>query len=132
MSTSRAKTLGTAVAATGVLHLAFGVVSFREPLTAMVKSGILASLDGAADRQATLWYFVAGGFLISAGLTIRWAVKLAGRVPGPMAWGLLIIAMLGVIVAPVSGFWLVLIEGALLVLTTRSSKRLEVLGVTSR
>ena len=123
MAVTRGTVLGYAVAATGVIHLAFGLVNFGPPLRAMVDAGLVNSMGGAADRQATLWYFVAGGFLLTAGLTIRWADRLIGRVPPPMAWGLLVIAVLGVTIAPASGFWLVLVEGVLLVLATRKAAR---------
>ncbi len=52
-SRNRAVVVGTAITATGVLHLAIGAIAFREPLPGMARAGVLNSLDGRADRQAT-------------------------------------------------------------------------------
>ena len=113
-SRRRAITTSWVVTATGVLHLGLGAVAFWEPLTAMAAAGVWNSLGGEADRQAALWYAVGGGSLLSTGLSARWAVMRTGLLPPPLGWGLVAIAIVGAVVAPRSGFWLVLVEGVAL------------------
>ena len=122
MARDRVVLIGDVVTATGLLHIALGALSFAGPLGDMARAGVINSMRAFADRQATLWYFVAGGFLLTAGLTIRWIRKRTGVAPLPLGWGLIVIAAIGAAVAPVSGFWLVLVEGVLLVVAGRSRR----------
>lgn len=124
-SRTRARTalLGIVIVATGVLHLGFGLVSFAPPLNGIVQAGVLDSLDGRVDRQAALWYFVGGGFLLTAGLAVRWLARHVGRLPAALGWGLALIAAAGAAVAPRSGFWLVLVEGVALIVAARRLER---------
>jgi hypothetical protein len=122
MARDRVVLVGDVITATGLLHVGLGAVSFAGPLGDMVAAGLVNSMGGFVDRQATLWYFVAGGFLLTAGLTTRWIRRRTGVAPLPLGWGLIVIAALGAAVAPVSGFWLVLIEGVLLVVAGRSRR----------
>jgi len=122
MASDRVVLIGDVITATGVLHLGLGAVTFAGPLGDMARAGVVNSMGAFADRQAMLWYFVAGGFLLTAGLTIRWLRKRTGIAPLPLGWGLMVIAALGAAVAPVSGFWLVLVEGVLLVVLGRTRR----------
>lgn len=110
---------------TGGLHLALGTFTYQQPLLAMARAGVLNSLEAQPERDGALWYFVAGGFLITAGATVRWSLRRAGRAPAPLGWGLAVIALVGVVVAPLSGFWLVLVEGVLLVVLGRGLDRVQ-------
>lgn len=120
-------TVGDAITATGVLHVGLGAVTFAGPLADMVDDGLVDSMGAFADQQAALWYFVGGGFLLTAGVTTRWIRRRTGVAPLPLGWGLVVIAVLGAAVAPVSGFWLVLAEGILLLVAGRSPR--SVVGV---
>jgi hypothetical protein len=120
MARDRVVLVGDVITATGVLHVGLGAVTFAGPLGDMVSEGLINSMGGLADRQAALWYFVAGGFLLTAGLTTRWVRRRTGVAPLPLGWGLVLMAVLGAAVAPVSGFWLVLAEGVLLLVAGRS------------
>lgn len=111
--------VGIAVFATGLIHLGFGVLSFPGQLRAMVSDGFLGAIGGDLERNLAWWFLVAGGFLVVTGLTIRWAVRVAGRLPRSLGWGLVAISVLGVVLAPASGFWLVLVEGVLLLVADR-------------
>lgn len=122
MARDRVVLVGDVITATGVLHVGLGAVTFAGPLRDMASAGLVDSMSGFADRQAALWYFVGGGFLLTAGLTTRWIRKRTGVAPLPLGWGLVVIAALGAAVAPVSGFWLVLVEGVLLVVAGRTRR----------
>ena len=119
MTIDRVKLIGDVVTATGVLHLGLGVLAFGPPLAEMLGAGVVNTLSASTERQATLWFMVAGGFLVTAGLSIRWVRARTGLVPVPLAWGLLAIAAIGALVAPVSGFWLVLVEAIALLVAAR-------------
>ncbi len=111
--------MGIAVVATGVLHLATGLVAFGPPLLGMIGDGLVNTIGADVERNNAWWFLVAGGFLVITGLTIRWALRTAGQLPAVLGWGMILISALGVVVAPASGFWLVLVEGVLLVYVSR-------------
>ncbi len=128
--------LGDVITGTGVLHLALGVVMFQEPLRGMLGDGLVDSVGAFVDRDNALWFLVSGGFLLTSGLTVRWLKKVHGVVPTPLGWGLVVISVLGAAVEPLSGFWLVLVEGVLLVRSGRDQRApgsmTEVAGVRAR
>lgn len=120
--------VGIAVGVTGLIHLGFGVLSFPGPLRAMASEGLLGAIGGDVERNLAWWFLVAGGFLVITGLTLRWAVRVAGRLPRSLGWGLVVISILGVVLAPASGFWLVLVEGVLLLVADRRLERVASVG----
>lgn len=115
--------VGIAVFVTGLIHLGFGVLAFPDPLREIVDAGLVRGIGGDVERNLAWWFLVAGGFLVVTGLTIRWAVRVAGRLPRSLGWGLVVISVLGVLLAPASGFWLVLVEGVLLLVADRGLAR---------
>jgi hypothetical protein len=126
---------GRLLLATAVGHALVGVWLYHAPLAAMVHDGIVGSLmlrvvpdasswvpavDAPADRAAAFWFLLFTPVLaMLAWLVDRaedrgadWALAGLGR-------GLLGIGIGGVLIAPVSGFWIVLALGPLVSHTGR-------------
>ena len=103
-SKSPAKTSAYLLIATGILHNLIGFVLGFEVLAGMVRDGLFNSTLVQFDRQAIFW------FLFSGFAMMLWGVLIANleRVPNTFSWSLLILSVLGVIIMPASGFWLVI------------------------
>ncbi len=109
--------LGPALVAIGIGHAAATVVFFSDGAAAILADGVAGALSDAstADAKAAFWFglfapaLVFFGWLTSHAIAREDGVLLAG-----IAWFLLGTALLGVVVMPLSGFWLVLVVGALI------------------
>jgi uncharacterized membrane protein YhaH (DUF805 family) len=92
----------------GVVHIVTGLILYRQPLADIVRSGVWNAVDPHFDRNTAFWFLVAGAlFMLMGGL----ANSLESRrlhPPRAVGYGLALLAMLGVILMPISGFWLLL------------------------
>jgi hypothetical protein len=85
-----------------------GLIVFAAPLRELIGAGWLNVL-GSRDpmRSLAFWFLFGGVFICLVGYLIDWIERLPGAVlPRPVGWTLLITATVGVMLAPVSGFWL--------------------------
>ncbi len=90
----------------GALHTLVGLVAFSKPLADVAQDGFVNAIDPYLDRQVAFWYVLAGVLLFALGQSCRWAHRQTGLVPISLGWTLLAIAVLGVILMPIAGFWL--------------------------
>lgn len=110
-----------------VLHMMFGLVVFGKLLAAVIlQHGIVNSIG--ADPRAMLgaWFLLFGPMLFIAGLAVA-ALERGSResVPKSLGWSLLLLAVIGVVLMPMSGFWLIF-PAALAVLLRKSSMPLAI------
>lgn len=108
--------------ATAVLHMLLGIVVFWQPLQAIVMSGVINSITPHYDRGMVFWFLLFGGLLWLLGHMTQWIETRYSDVPRSLGWGLLGIALIGILVMPVSGFWLVIPQAYLLLKTVGSTK----------
>ena len=101
---------------TGSLHTLFGLVSGYPWLGEMVRDGVIGAADASTERQYLVWFLTSGVGLILMGVL---ALGYREALSGGFGWGLLALSLVGVILLPTSGFWL-LIPQALFVLVTAS------------
>ena len=95
--------------AVSAVHTVFGVVVFSEPLVRMVRRGVFNTVGEDAMLGAVAWFLLFGFVLFLAGLAIA-ELENASRRPLPrsLGWALLFVILVGVVLMPVSGFWLAL------------------------
>lgn len=93
----------------GVLHSIIGLILFPAPLREIVGARLWNSVNVYTPmRYLAFWFLFAGVATILIGYLADWIEGVAGRpLPRAIGWTLLAIALVGVIVTPVSGFWLV-------------------------
>ena len=103
--------------ATGVLHQFVGLLgglgviemagaAQRRPLSEIVQAGVVNAVEPDLARSTFVWFVMFGFVLLMLGdLARRWERE---RTPLPRALGfqLLALSLLGVVLFPVSGFWL--------------------------
>ena len=93
----------------GVLHSVIGFVLFAKPLREIVAANLWNSLSPSTPmRYLAFWFLFGGVTTILVGYLADWIERVAGRtLPRGLGWTLLGVALVGVILTPVSGFWLV-------------------------
>lgn len=91
-----------------VLHTALAFVMFRAELTELLQLGVYDSVAGAPSRGKAVWFVLFGVLLFLFGSVVDAMEHAKLKVPLGAAVGVLILAGLGVMLMPRSGFWLVL------------------------
>ncbi|RFU41969.1 hypothetical protein DZF91_09030 [Actinomadura logoneensis] len=111
------------IIATAVLHFAW---AFLQPNAwdDIVRDGFAAAVadpdaPGHWNREASVWFLIAGALLFVLGTMTRLAVRLTGRVPAQVGWFLLATGVpLCVLYFPVTGSWALLVLGVLALAAT--------------
>ncbi len=114
--------IGRWLMAVGALHTLVGLVAFAAPLRGLVDAGVVNAL-GSRDplRNLAFWFLFGGLMTALVGYLADWIERTAGgRLPATLGWVLLVTAVLGVVLAPASGFWLVLPPAVAILLRARS------------
>lgn len=97
---------------TSYLHNVVGLILFWKPLSEMVRAGVWNSIDHSFDRRAAFWFLFCGVLLWIIGRMMHWITKEKGiAIPRFVGWHLLIWSVVGIIILPISGFWLVILQG---------------------
>ncbi|MGH3579965.1 MAG: DUF6463 family protein [Candidatus Binatia bacterium] len=95
---------------TGVGHALVGVALFSEPLGEMVREGFFGTIwYGQWDRAAAFWFLLFSPICVLLGQMVahararddRWLLTVIG-------WNLLATSLVGVVIMPLSGFWILL------------------------
>ena len=113
---------GHLLIATGVLHTLFAVGGFATPLADIGRAGLVNAVDPYPDRQLAFWFLLSGVLLVLFGQLVRWTQARTGTVPAHVAWELVAISVIGAILMPISGFWLVLLVSVLLLGASRARR----------
>lgn len=103
--------IGPSLIAVCLLHCLLGVVGGMAVWTQAARAGWIGAFSGA-ERQAVLWFMLTGLVGIVAGVCVT-HVERHRRLPWSVTISLIIVAVFGVLAAPASGFWLVLVVGLL-------------------
>ncbi|MEO0470757.1 MAG: DUF6463 family protein [Bacteroidota bacterium] len=105
--------IGRIIIVIGVLHGLLGLVKFSGSFTAMIAEGVFNTGAGS-ERGWAIWFTVAGPVFILLGLSLRSLEQHQIQIPNAIGWGLSILAVIGGIFIPVSGFWALLLPGILI------------------
>lgn len=109
--------------AVAALHAAFGLWIGRRALLAMARDGFVNAVDSHPDRMFVFWFLLMSPLLWIIG---RLALGLAADGRQPPAWlgrSLLALALIGAVLMPASGFWLILAPATWLWLAARAPHR---------
>ena len=98
--------IGKSLFAVGVIHLLFGFVFMRSILVVLWSEGLFNTVNGQPPREMVFWFLVTGLLLlIVGGLVDRLETSGLG-IPKFLPWLFLVLVIVGIIVMPISGIWL--------------------------
>lgn len=115
--------IGQLLKGTAVVHMLLGIVLFRHSVEAIVAAGVINSITPHYDRATIFWFLFFGALLWILGQTTQWMETVYNDVPHSLGWGLLILAVVGILLIPLSGFWLVLPQAYLILRRAKASER---------
>jgi Family of unknown function (DUF6463) len=127
-------TTGNLLIGTGTIHCAFGwmVPELRIPLIRSIQelSVVVPDINDHYSRECCFWFQIGGIMMIIQGLYIRSTTTTSHNnnnnvnpnppqlPPSWFGWTLCGLGLSGIILMPVSGFWLILLQGIRLVVWT--------------
>lgn len=101
-------------------HTAVGLWIGRAGLAEIARSGWINSVSAHQhERMSAFWFLFTGFFMLLLGETLRF-IERQGAVPARIGWALLAFGLVGGLMIPVSGFWLFLPLGALILRRART------------
>lgn len=111
---------------TGIIHNLIGLALGWQSLVGMHQDNWFAStiVNGEMifQREAIVWFLLTGFFWILFGLMLQKALKEGFTPPLSLAWGFITIGIVVAIIMPVSGAYLFIIQGVILLVGIKKLK----------
>ncbi|HYC84735.1 MAG TPA: DUF6463 family protein [Chryseosolibacter sp.] len=120
------KNTGNLLIATGILHNTIGFVMGWSVLVGIAKSGFVNSINNEMDRNAIFWFLFAGFLMMMLGKLMQDYLKIESHLPRTLGIGMLVLSVIGCVMMPVSGFWLVVPQAVLILLPHTKRRELVV------
>lgn len=92
----------------GVIHCTFGIVFMNEVLAVLWSEGVFNTVNGQPNREATFWFLYTGFLLILFGFMVDRLERSRLKIPTMVIVGFGLITIVGAVVMPISGIWLML------------------------
>jgi len=90
-----------------VVHTIYALIYFGNDYISLYDKGIFDSVD-TSRIAAAVWFFLFGQVLFLVGIAMSKLEKLNnGLIPKSIAYNLLALTILGILLMPASGFWLI-------------------------
>ena len=114
--------IGKWIVAVSIIHTIFAFVVFPEVILQIFLDGVFDSIGVDPLRGAVVWFLLFGFVLFALGLATNIIEEMSnGDIPVSIGFSLLFIILLGVVLMPISGFWLAL-PPALIIIYRRYKK----------
>lgn len=102
------KWIGRWLIGVSVVHTFFAVAVFGDVLASIIKRGVFNTVGTDPMTGAVVWFVLFGAVLFVCGLVVAELEKSSsGYLPKTIGWSLLALAIVGVVLMPMSGFWLI-------------------------
>ena len=90
----------------GVIHLSFGLAFKRGTLAFLLSEGLWNTVNGQPQREQVFWFLCSGIMLLIVGVLFNQAERSNSSIPPCVTWTFVGLVVVGVIVMPISGIWL--------------------------
>ncbi len=115
---------GPLLVATGALDVLYVFVFHSKQLAAIAQDGFFNAVDPSVayatfDRETAFWHLTFGLTAVILGALIYWSQNRMGTLPAFLGWALLALGVFGVVLMPVSGFWVILPQAVLMIVVAR-------------
>lgn len=90
-----------------IIHISIAVVVHNRVLFLIMERGVFNTVAGDAVVGAIVWSIFFGVVAFIGGLTVNVLERSRAVLPKSLGWSLLALATIGIILVPISGFWLI-------------------------
>ena len=107
---------------TSILHFIGGFVFFPDPLAEIAQAGWWNAVSPDPfnlnyEREAAFWYMMISPLLFILGMLCGWIEEQKLIMPAFVGWILLFVTIIGIVIMPVSGTWLLLVPSGIMYLS---------------
>jgi hypothetical protein len=99
--------IGRWLTSVAIIHISIAVVVHKRVLFLIVERGVFNTVAGDAVVGAIVWSIFFGVVALIGGLAVNALEKSSSVLPKSLGWSLLALAIVGIVLVPVSGFWLI-------------------------
>jgi hypothetical protein len=100
--------IGRWIIGVSIIHTIFAFAVFGKVIASMVNRGVFNTVGTDPMTAATAWFLLFGVLLFIYGLNVNEIEKSTAKpLPKSIGWSLLALGLIGVILMPASGFWLI-------------------------
>jgi drug/metabolite transporter (DMT)-like permease len=118
--------VGPALLVIAVVHLLVTPLFYGDSVASIIDAGVLGAVDADPSlvdlRSASFWYVIAGIGMAFVGADVTWIERRWGRPPPHVGWLLLVLGCVGVVLMPVSPFWLFFVVAAMVAHSHRTRR----------
>ena len=100
--------IGKWLFAVGVIHLSFGLAFMHDTLALLWSEGLWNTVNGQPVREAVFWFLYTGIVLLIVGALVNQAEHQRLAIPRSVTWVFAVLTLIGVVVMPISGIWLMI------------------------
>ena len=112
--------IGRWIIGVSIIHTIFAFAVFGDTIASIVKRGVFNTVGTGPMTAAVVWFLLFGVLLFAYGLNVDEIEKSAAKqLPKSIGWSLLALGLIGVILMPASGLWLIF-PPAIVVLTQKA------------
>jgi hypothetical protein len=90
-----------------IIHISIAVVVHHRVLFLIMERGVFNTVADDAVVGAIVWSIFFGVVAFIGGLTVNALERLCDMLPKSLGWSLLALATIGIVLVPISGFWLI-------------------------
>jgi len=111
---------GIFILATAVIHTVFAFVFGWTVMVDIAREGVFNTVPPHMDREAFLWFFIAGFILFMFGLVCHWIIKTSNKpLPAFIGWWMLVLMIIIAVLEPASGWCLFLPTALIIIIADR-------------
>jgi hypothetical protein len=114
--------IGKWLFAVGVVHSLFGLFFMQSTLAILWAEGLLNTVNGQPPREAVFWFLCTGIMLLVVGALVDQTERKGLAIPLFVTWLFAALTIIGVVVMPISGIWLLIPPAAGMVFRRRKSE----------
>ncbi|MDJ0593737.1 MAG: DUF6463 family protein [Pleurocapsa sp. MO_226.B13] len=112
---------------TSILHFIGGFVFYSEPLAEIAQAGWWNAVSPDPfnlnyEREAAFWFMMISPLLFALGILCCWIEEQKLIMPAFIGWILLIVTIIGIVILPVSGIWLLLAPSGIILFISMQNK----------
>lgn len=107
---------GYLLIATGMIHNTIGILFGHKHLAEIAQAGFFNAVSSDIYREAIFWFLFSGFLMLLIGQLF---LSMRTPIPAAVGWNLLILSIVGAVLMPVSGFWLIIPQAIYIIFSSK-------------